>query len=206
MKSMHQGERSTTGSSHTASFAAVAEIIAKGPPPEWLVQVLEGWAIAPAHVKVTPDVYRQYKRRLRQMQDAVDTLIELFPLFNREVDDLISAQVPVSATFIEFDLPSLRAWLAAIGDNDKGRRPHHGRELVADFICHFWKRIHGKAEPRSDRCYLACEEYWLACGGEPSGDIHNWRRMVEDAATRDELFLTHNMLIQFVGGTELKQK
>ena len=201
MKPIHQAEKDAT-----AKFAEVAQIIAKGPPPEWLVSTLEMWSRAPANTKeLTADVYRQYKLRLRRMQDAVDTLIELFPLFNREVDGLISAQAPVEPWFEE-ELPALRDWLAEIGRHDKGRRPHFGRELCADIVVHYWKRVHGKAEPRSDKCYLACEQYWRACGGEPSTDILNWRRMVEDASTRDELFLTHNMLVGIVGGTELKPK
>jgi hypothetical protein len=205
MKPMHHAERSATGSSPQPDFATVASIIAKGPPPDWLVSTLELWAKAVTNIEITPATYRLYKRRLRQMQEAVDTLIELFPLFNRNFEDLVSAQAPVEPWFEE-DLPQLRDWLAEIGRNDKGRRPHFGRELCADIVVHFWKRVHGKAEPRSDKCYLACEQYWRVCGGEPSTDILNWRRMVEDASTRDELFLTHNMLVGIVGGTELKAK
>jgi hypothetical protein len=185
-------------------FAKVAEIIAKGDPPEWLVPALETLGQFNPNIPITPELYRQYKRRLRKMQDAVDTLIELFPRFNREFDGLTSAQAPVFQGFEE-SLAQLRDWLAAIGDNDKGRRPHPGRELCADLVVHFWKRVHGKAEPRSDKLYLACEEFWVAVGGEPSGDIDSWRRMVEKAADRDELFLSHNVLIRLVG-TELKSK
>jgi hypothetical protein len=187
-----------------SDFVEVARIIAKGPPPEWLVSVLEAWAFDP-NAQISPATYRLYKRRLRQMREAVDTLIKLFPLFDREIPDLVSPQAPVSSGFLE-DLPALRGWLAAINDNDKGRRPNLGRELCADFVVHFWRRIHGNVEPRSEKLYAACEQYWCACGGEPSINIQNWRRMVEDASTRDELFLTHNMLIRLVAGTELKPK
>jgi hypothetical protein len=197
-------ERSEQGSLAKPQFVRVAEIIAKGEPPEWLVSALETFGKINPNFPITQALYRQYKRRLRRMQDAVDTLIELFPLFNREFDGLVSAQAPVNSGFEE-SLPQLRDWLAAIGDNDRGRRPHPGKELCADFIVHFWKRIHGKASPRSDHCYLACEEFWQVCGGEPSGDIQNWRRMVELASTRDELFLSHNMLIRFVG-TDIRSK
>jgi hypothetical protein len=196
-------ERSEQGVLATP-FAKVAEIIAKGEPPEWLVSALTTLGAINPNAEITPAIVRQYKRRLSKMQEAVDTLIELFPMFNREFDGMTSAQAPVFQGFEE-SLGQLQSWLAAIGDNDRGRRPHPGKELCADIVVNFWKRIHGKASPRSDHCYLACEEFWRACGGAPSGDIQNWRRMVELASTRDELFLSHNMLIRFVG-TDIRSK
>jgi hypothetical protein len=46
-------------------FAAVAEIIAKGPPPEWLVPALKSLNKAVgSDFRITPDIYRQYKRNL----------------------------------------------------------------------------------------------------------------------------------------------
>jgi hypothetical protein len=181
----------------------VAKIIAKGPPPEWLVDELEYFSrIIGSDQRITPEVFRQYKKRVEQIREAVDTLWDLFAILNHLPRGL---QPLTTLGFEEVALPRLREWLDQLPDKS-GRRPHFGRELCADLIVWFWKRVNGKTTPRSDKIDLACEEYWRACGGKPSGDTENWRRMVEDAVGRDDPFLMHNLLIRCLGGTELASK
>jgi hypothetical protein len=186
-------------SAEKGDFAAVVEVIAKGPPPEWLVGWLKAFSEkVGSDFKITPDVYRQYKRRMKQVREAVDTLSNL-------VSSLPEGLLPeVLLEFDEIREPELKDWLDQISRQDKGRRPHVGRELCADVIVWCWEHIRGKVKSRSDTLYLACEEYWRACGGEPSSDIQSWRRMVEHAATRGRssdfgVFMTHNMLIHTLG-------
>jgi len=188
-------------SGNASSFAHVARIIAKGEPPEWLAPQLATFSPAVSAVQITPEVRQRYKKRLRRMQEAVATMIELFPLFDRS-DDPRFDHAPMVGDINE-SLLNLRDWLEQFARSGKGRRPHFGRELCADLIVHYWRKCHGRAEPRSDKAYEACEEYWRACGGEPSSDIQNWRKMVQDASARPEPFLMHSMLVLAVGGTEL---
>jgi hypothetical protein len=61
-------------------FAEVARIIAKGEPPEWLVQQLASCSqFIENGMQITPAIYRRYKKRIKRMQEAVDTLWEGLP-------------------------------------------------------------------------------------------------------------------------------
>ena len=173
-------------------FSDVASIIAKGEPPQWLAPSLEGVSQFVSNgLQITPDAYRLYKKRIKRMQEAVDTLVELLPSFEKLPESLL----PPLVLGFEESLFEFKEWLDQLSRSGKGRRSHYGRELCAATIVLAWRVIHSKAEPRSDKVYEACEEYWRACGNEPSGDIDNWRRMVEEASARDHAFATHNMLI-----------
>ena len=67
--------------------------------------------------------------------------------------------------------------------------------ICAEVIVEAWKLIHGKAEPRSEKVYEACEEYWQACGG-PASDLNNWRRHVEKASAKNANPWIREVLIQ----------
>jgi hypothetical protein len=180
-----------------SSYVDVACTIAEGRPPEWLVLALkDAREVVGSGMHITPEVYREYKKRCTECRKAVKTLMALLPLFDK---------APILTGFEE-SLPGLKDWLDKLSQKPAGRRPHFGRELCADLICFYWKLVHGKAKPRSDKLYHACEEYWRICGGEPSGDIENWRRMVEAAAARPDPLSMHNMLMWKVGGTKLSTK
>ena len=56
---------------------------------------------------------------------------------------------------------------------------HVERQVCAAIVVEAWTLIHGKAQPRSDWLYRACNEYWQACGHEYRSE--GWRRDVEDA-------------------------
>jgi hypothetical protein len=151
------------------------------------------------HAQITPKTHQQYKKRITRLMDATNELVDLLNLVGRLPEGLL----PEALSCADYPLDGLKDWLDQLNRKPAGgRRPHFGRELCADLIVHWWKLCHDKAEPRSDKVYLACEEYWRACGGEPSGDIENWRRMVKEAASRPKPLLMHNMLILMLGGTE----
>jgi hypothetical protein len=196
-------ERSEQGILAKPQFVKVAEIIAKGPPPfakgpppDWLIPALQTWSRAIASgFQVTPALHREYKKRIAKMQEAVETLLVGLPKFYELPGDWACDDV------IAEYLGELKAYFDRLSAVPKGgRKPHFGRKLCADFVVSYWKRIHGKASPRSDNCYEACEQYWVACGGEPSSDIQNWRDMVRDAAEREEPFLLQHILIFMIGG------
>jgi hypothetical protein len=108
---------------------------------------------------------------------------------------------------LEMALTDLKEYFDRLSRIGKGRRAHFGREFCAFFIVSSWADIHGKAARRSDKVYEACEAYWQACGNEPSGDIDNWRRMVEKASSLAHAFEMHNFLIWIIAsGTKLKSK
>jgi hypothetical protein len=56
-------------------FDGVARIIAKGESPEWLVPELAqySWVVS-STFQITPEMYRQCKKRIKRMQAAVDTV------------------------------------------------------------------------------------------------------------------------------------
>jgi hypothetical protein len=60
-----------------------------------------------------------------------------------------------------------------------GPRPNVERRVCAAIVVEAWALIHGKAQPRSDQLYRACNEYWQACGHEYRSE--GWRRDVENA-------------------------
>jgi hypothetical protein len=56
--------------------------------------------------------------------------------------------------------------------------------------------IYGRAGARTDQLYLACREYWAACGCAERGetdDLTNWRRNVEKIVAEDN-FLVRSVL------------
>ena len=149
-------------------FDGVARIIARGEPPEWLVPELAqySWVVS-STFQITPEMYRQCKKRIKRMQEAVDTVLEGLPIFGHLYSEW-------DLNEYEPELSQLKDYFDRLSRMGKGRRAHLGREFCASLIISWWSRIHGKAARRSDKAYLACEEYWRACGNEPSGDIENW--------------------------------
>jgi hypothetical protein len=176
-------------------FDEVACIIAQGDPPGWLAPSLErsSKAFGPDW-EITPDLYHRFKNRIERMRGATDTLIDVVRLF----DPLPAGLLPPFFTAFQESLAPLKQWLNELSGRP-GRRPYFARELCADLIVFYWKVVHGMAEPGSEKVYQACEDYWQACGGDASGDIESWRRMVAEASARDDLFLMHNMLILLLG-------
>jgi hypothetical protein len=152
-------------------FADVARIIAKGNPPEWLVIGLDHFSelVCPDN-RTTPAEDRQRDEIYERMQAAADYLIKYLPIFSRVG---FSEDVAVARSV----LPKIRKLIPR-----RTRRTNILHQVCTSVVVEAWHLIHGKPEPRSVPLLTACNEYWLACGGEYRGqDIENWRRDAQDA-------------------------
>jgi len=179
-------------------FANIACIITKGaPPPDWIVDGLQHFSDGIGGGNHLPrDVsHEDYRRIIGEMLDASDTLIKYLPAFQRMP---FGVQCPPEVAVALAALPKVRATLKRAEPAPRtGRRPQTRRQICASVIVEIWKLVHGKAEPRSDHLYEACNEYWRACGNKEigtTGDIDNWRRAAEASAKADNKWI-HQVLI-----------
>ena len=159
-------------------MVAVASTIAKGDPPEWLVLALANFQDFVGG-EITSEEDRRYAQITEQMHDAAGKLITWLPAF-MHMPSVIKAPDEVH-TALEV-LPKIKAYLARAMNQPPrkgGPRPNVERQVCAAIAVEAWTLIHGKAQPRSDWLYRACNEYWQACGHEYRSE--GWRRDVEDA-------------------------
>ena len=159
-------------------MAVVASTIAKGDPPEWLVLALANFQDFVGG-EITSEEDRRYAQITAQMHDAAGKLITWLPAFMH----MPSVLKPPDEVRIALEvLPKIKAYLAcAMNQSPRkgGRKPNIERHLCAAIVVEACTLIHGKAEPRSEWLYRACNEYWQACGHEYRSE--GWRRDVEDA-------------------------
>ena len=172
-------------------FTAVARIIAKGDPPEWLMLGLEHFRGFVGSEQVTSKEYQQFNRTLRDLDYAARLLIKKLPAFNVAWEIYFGAQ-PVGKTAVTTALevlPKIRAQLAPFKPPRRGgRRPNAQRRYCAVVVVEAWKLIHDRVNPRSTEVLQACSEYWQACGHEER-DVENWGRDAKSAATNPEKFI-----------------
>jgi hypothetical protein len=157
----------------------VARIIAKGPPPEWLVPALEQFGVA-----VEGDD-RDIKAVMAQVEAATNTLMRWLPMWEHMP---WGWKNPVCVQILRATLPEFKQHLDLLTKKRSGRPREMGREVCAAVVVEAWRRIHGKVEPRSKKLYEACKAYWGACGGKPIGetdDIDNWERTVKRLLAED---------------------
>jgi hypothetical protein len=158
-------------------FAAAARIIAKGEPPQWLVIGLDHFSelVCPDN-RSTPNEDRHRDEVYEQMHAAADYLIKHLRIFSR-VGFFEDVAVARSV------LPKIKKLIPHRTHRSGGPRPNILHQVCAAVVVEAWRLIHGKPEPRSVQLLTACNEYWLACGGDYRGqDIENWRRDAQDAA------------------------
>jgi hypothetical protein len=160
-------------------FAGVACIIAKGEPPEWLVQGLEHFS---KDIGSNADVHPEFKITIERMQNAGNVLLKWLPIFEHLP---FGIQCPSDVAVVMDALPRVKKDLDRLTDIERiGRRPIVRREICAAVTVEACKIIHVMAEPRSVQLQQACKEYWRACGGEQIGEtdeIENWRWPAERA-------------------------
>ena len=168
--------RGSTREVSTPDLRPVAKLIAKGDPPQWLVQVLTDFITNPE--PASKDAIAVIER----MRKATDLLLRYVPGF----DDNPRWRV--------LDVPEALAVLSkiklALGPKPKskiGKPANIWRQNCAAIVLEAWKQCRGKAEPYSYQLWEACEEYWKAWGGEPLGERgtpENWKKIVEKAAAK----------------------
>jgi len=181
-------------------FDGVARIIAKGAPPEWLVDALEHFSDGIGKDASDVPVFRIIER----MQDAVHVLITWLPAFQHLPYGWKCKEVAVALAV----LPRIKKDLDRLAKlkTSKGRRPDAQRLICAAVVVRAWKIIHGKAEPRSEKLLQACRDYWRACGGEQIGredfkgtSYENWRRPVERTLRADYGWVERVLLAHSLG-------
>ena len=153
-------------------FVDVARIVAKGDPPEWLVQ---GLAHFSADLGAGPA--DEYQYAIKRMAEATDDLLTFLPAFKNLPYGLNGDAVV--ATLLQ-ELLWLKESLARISKPRRHRPPNIRREICAAVIIEASKLLHGKVEPRSSKLAQACADYWQACTRKGS-DPDNWRRHIERA-------------------------
>jgi hypothetical protein len=153
----------------------VATLIAKGDPPQWLVDGLKHFAINPAPAP------KEAVEVIERMRKATDVLLRYVPLFEHLDWGLRVLDVPKTMAV----LSQLKHWLDRAKAKPKTGRPaSFEREICAQVVLEAWKQCRGKTEPHSQQLREACEEYWKAWKGKPvgkAGDVENWRRTIERA-------------------------
>jgi hypothetical protein len=168
----------TTGKANIVPMVAVASTIAKGDPPEWLVLALANFQDFVGG-EVTSEEARGFAQITAQMHDAADKLITWLPAFLA----MPTVIKPPNEVHIALEvLPKIKAYLARAMNQPPrkgGPKPNVERQVCAAIVVEAWTLIHGKAQPRSDWLYRACNEYWQVCGHEYRSE--GWRRDVEHA-------------------------
>jgi hypothetical protein len=162
-------------------FASVARIIAKGEPPQWLVIGLDHFSelVCPDN-RTTRNEDRQRDEIYERMHAAADYLIKHLQIFSRAG---FSEDVAVARRV----LPKIKKLIPYRTPRSGGPRPNILHQVCAAVVVEAWRLAHGKPEPRSVQLLTACNEYWLACGGEYRGqDIENWRRDAKYAAAHPD--------------------
>jgi hypothetical protein len=164
-----------------AQLLEVASIIAKGEPPDWLVEGLEHFK--PFIQTEPPDrELRGFSRkRIHEMNRACDVLLRWLPTF----DATVFGEKPEVETILKA-LPSIKIDLQRLSKPRKGNRPNVQREVCAAVILEAWALIHGKSQHRSTEFEQACSGYWHACGG---GGSENWREIIERALRNDHIWV-----------------
>ena len=170
-------------------FDGVARSIAD-PAPEWL-------PIALAHFSQwiggdTSDA--RVFDILDQLQRATKVLEQCLPAFTHMA---FNVKCPEAVKMVLSGLPGLKAELERINHQRIGRKPDAQRQICAAVIIEAWQIIHGKAQGRCDKFYMACSEYWRVCGGSKIGstdDIENWRWTVNQALKWDWGWLNERLV------------
>jgi hypothetical protein len=172
----------TQGSDRSADrLHHVARLIAKGDPPEWLIDVLSHFV-----TNLYPDHDAAGVEIIERMTKATDVLLRYVPGFDHLPRGWQVLDVPEAMAVLS------RIKFALTLNRPKPKPPRHRptniwRQNCAAIVLEAWKQCHGRPEPHASQLREACEEYWRAWGGEPlseKGTPENWRRFIEKAAAK----------------------
>ena len=150
------------------ALAAVAAIIAKGRPHEWMV---------PELVRRSPLV--GYRRNYIKDDDTDDksAIVAARNLEEQLRIHVLAAELIAPGDYDQLplpdcietvlrDLPEVIEYLESqlLPSRKGGPTPDRRRRLCAFVCADLWRRQHGEVQPRSHRLWEACEAYWQACG------------------------------------------
>ena len=165
-------------------FSGVANCITEQ-PPKWLPVALAYYAKwLPTEGNVV-DISNIVDR----LQCAVKDMEQWLPIWDQMAFDI---KCPPDIKIIMSALPGLKKELDRLNGRGPGLPLNMNQETCAAIIVECWRLIHGKPQPRSEKLYSACKEYWRALGGGERGkenDIDNWQRSVRRAIDADHKWI-----------------
>jgi hypothetical protein len=130
------------------TFADVAQLIAKGPAPDWLVS---GLALLSAYVRVSSDERAEYAGELDRLRNAIKTLRRLLPAFL----NLPATRCPDDVVVVLNALPGVEAELARANLRPEKRTPDFNRKCCCAVILEASRLIQLDVQHRSK------ETIWL---------------------------------------------
>jgi hypothetical protein len=138
------------------TFADVAQLIAKGPAPDWLVS---GLALLSAYVRktVSPDDRKEYADEFDRLRTAIKTLRRLLPLFLH----LPAVRCPDDVMVVLDALPRIETLLARAKRPEK-RTPDVQRKNCCAVILEASRLLQLDVQHRSKETYSAYNAYWKA--------------------------------------------
>jgi hypothetical protein len=161
----------------------VAKLIAKGPPPDWLVDGLDQFREFVGGDAASSIEKKETKQKLLRMQNAVRYLIKTLPVLARRSE--LGIRSPDAGVALVV-LPKIEKLIAHAIDTPTrkgGQNPNVRRKFCAAVVVEAWRIVHGKPEPESPKLWTACNEYWRACGRDYRGsDVDTWREDCRHAA------------------------
>jgi hypothetical protein len=164
------------------TFADVAQLIAKGPAPDWLVS---GLALLSAYVgdTVSSDERREYADEIDRLRTAIKTSRRLLPLFL----NLPIVRCPDDVLLVLDALPRIEALLARANLRPKKRTQDFNRKCCCAVILEATRLIQLDVQHRSKETYSAYNAYWKACGNQAIVENRNWDRSIVRAQQQTTL-------------------
>jgi hypothetical protein len=153
------------------TLESVAALLAKGPPPDWLLPHLRQWAeIIGNPTQADDEVERKLYAAAKYLQDWL-------PMYAMAADKL-GVEYPLCIDYTTTALEELVPFLASEVDQPTdGPKPDRKRRLCAAVCLEVWRKLRGSVQPYSPNLWAACEAYWQACGHDQTsttGRLKNW--------------------------------
>jgi len=164
----------------------VANLIAKGPPPEWLSPALGFFSNMIKDSGITSDQRKEFADEIDRLKNAIKTLRRLLPVFLvlplGERPELNRG--PIDVLVVLDALPRIER-LLEVNLRPEKRTPDFYRKFCCAVILEATRLIHPEVQHRSKETYLAYNAYWEACGNQAIVENRNWDRSINRALEED---------------------
>ena len=168
----------------------VANLIAKGPPPEWLSPALGFFSNMIKDSGITSDQRKEFADEIDRLKNAIKTLRRLLPVFLvlplGERPELNRG--PVDVLVVLDALPRIER-LLEVNLRPEKRTPDFYRKFCCAVILEATRLIHPEVQHRSKETYLAYNAYWEACGNQAIVENRNWDRSINRALEADNAWI-----------------